>query len=239
MTAQFDDYGEAAASARDLTELSGRYAIQASAERLVAADVAHKLNLLPDNDFLEIGCGAGNQLIPLSFRCRSATGIDHPKLIKRLNDRYQAANLKGIGSNFLTWQAEQKFDRILVYSVLHALPDRDTVFAFVDRAVGVLRDDGAMLLGDLNNIGKKQRFSKSEQGKQFAAEWEAQMAAYGGPQDVTISSGGVQFDDELVMELLMHVRKMGFHSYLLPQQKDLPFGRTREDILVQGPEYQG
>jgi len=40
------------------------------------------------------------------------------------------------------------------------------------------------------------------------------------------------------MKILLHARKKGFHSYLLEQPSNLPFGNSREDILIVGPEYE-
>jgi hypothetical protein len=43
------------------------------------------------------------------------------------------------------------------------------------------------------------------------------------------------FDDKTVLELAGRFRSEGFHAYMLPQPADLPFGRTREDMLVIRP----
>ena len=39
-------------------------------------------------------------------------------------------------------------------------------------------------------------------------------------------------DDEYLMKLLLEVRNNGYESYLLPQKHELPFGYTRDDILI-------
>ena len=39
-------------------------------------------------------------------------------------------------------------------------------------------------------------------------------------------------DDEYLMKLLLEVRNHGYESYLLPQKHELPFGYTRDDILI-------
>ena len=44
------------------------------------------------------------------------------------------------------------------------------------------------------------------------------------------------FDDNHVLNFLKHIRLQGFHAYILAQSSQLPFGHTREDILVIHPE---
>ena len=40
-------------------------------------------------------------------------------------------------------------------------------------------------------------------------------------------------DDVLVLEIVAFIRGKGFEAFLLPQPIDLPFGGSREDILVE------
>ena len=42
----------------------------------------------------------------------------------------------------------------------------------------------------------------------------------------------VAVDDSFLLDLMMHIRNKGFEAYVLPQPLDLPFGGSREDILV-------
>lgn len=42
----------------------------------------------------------------------------------------------------------------------------------------------------------------------------------------------ITFDDALALDLMAFIRGKGFEAFLLPQSIDLPFGATREDILV-------
>jgi hypothetical protein len=42
----------------------------------------------------------------------------------------------------------------------------------------------------------------------------------------------VQFDDTFMLEIIKQTRASGYHSYILSQPGNLPFGYTREDILV-------
>src|SRR5690606_15365923 len=101
-------------------------------------DVTAKLRLAPTSRLLEIGCGPGNLMIPLSFAVEHATGIDHPAVIEMAEDRYQAPNVRWIGGEFPSVVLNGTVDRILVYSVLHILQDFDAVRGFVFAAMEVL-----------------------------------------------------------------------------------------------------
>ena len=43
------------------------------------------------------------------------------------------------------------------------------------------------------------------------------------------------FNDKNVLQIISHIREKGLHAYLLSQPGDLPFGHTREDILIEKP----
>lgn len=46
----------------------------------------------------------------------------------------------------------------------------------------------------------------------------------------------VVFDDEVILDLIRRFREVGFSAFVLPQDPALPFGNTREDILVRSLE---
>ena len=73
----FENYAARSRCDVTLTEMAGRHAFQQQEETNIPGDVARKLDLQPEDDLLEIGCGTGNVLIPLSAMVRTATGIDH------------------------------------------------------------------------------------------------------------------------------------------------------------------
>lgn len=92
-----------------------------------------------------------------------------------------------------------------------------------------------MLLGDLPNISKKSRFVNSESGREIAKNWAEQIKDAGGKhplEKMESDSQLITFDDALVLDLIAFIRGKGFESFLLPQPLGLPFGGSREDILV-------
>lgn len=234
----FKNYAALARSQVSSTEAGGRYNIQADAEKLVIRDVVEKLRPEPSSRLLEIGCGPGLLLIPLTLMCQASTGIDHPEVVKKLHSRFSDPKFSTVPGNFLDLDIEGEFDRILIYSVLNCLGNRDEAVEFVDKAVGLLAPGGLLLIGDVPNKDLKDRFLKSPAGQTFQAEWEKTSADYMRRYKETVvpllepDTEFAIFTDQLVLELLQRYRSAGYHSYVLPQSPELPFGNTREDILI-------
>ena len=237
----FDNYGRLASDDEDSTVISGRYSIQRQPERLIVIDVVKKLQIGPDDRLLEIGCGAGNLLIPLSFMVKTALGIDHSHVCEYLRSRFGSPQIELIGINFLDFEPGPllSFDKILIYSVLNTLSDEKEAMAFLDKAVALLAPRGRLLLGDIANFDCKQRFLSTQAGQTFDREWKAKLST-----EDRHTSGQTFIDDEMVLRpsdefvlsLLHRYRKKGYGTYLLSQPVYLPFGYTREDVLVVAPE---
>jgi len=231
-----DSYAERAKAGLPLIEVSGRYPTQSRDERNIVRDVVAKLELGPDDTLLEIGCGPGTLLIPLAFECADATGIDNPASLDLLASRFTGPpEITTIAGDFMSVSIDTQYDTILVYNVLHALPTADDAFRFARRATDLLVPGGRLLLGDLANRDKRARFHTSPAGIEFQRDWTERQAGTSlttiGANDEIVGA----FDDATIAHLLLELRAAGFESYLLPQPSDLPFGRTRDDILVRRP----
>jgi 2-polyprenyl-3-methyl-5-hydroxy-6-metoxy-1,4-benzoquinol methylase len=233
----FENYGQLATRTQDWTALAGLYSIQKSEQRNIVRDILTKLDLRSDHSLLDIGCNSGNLTIPLSFMVASTTGIDHPSCLRVLRERFPAG-IELVSGNFFEVQLSQSFDRIVCYGVLNYLRDTSEVHEFMDKAVGLLAGGGKALFGDVPNVSAKQRFLQSAEGIEFTGRWE-QLRKQAPEDDQTLSVDPdpdiVQFDDTLLLSIIGRYRKKGFHGYILPQPPNLPFGRTREDILIVRP----
>ena len=236
----FENYGRLSQEIEDPTVIGGRYANQHRAEKLIVKDVVQKLDIRPDDRLLEIGCGPGNLLIPLSFMLQSAVGIDHPSVCKYLKARLTDPKIQTIGCNFLDYEpaSDEAFDKVLLYSVVNTLSDYEEAVEFIDKAVGLVAAGGRFLLGDIANIDRKKRFLRSETGKKFEAEWRMSLACDPKhpwqsklPRDRRV----FQPNDRFVVSLMERYRARGYDTYVLAQPADLPFGCTREDLLVSRP----
>lgn len=234
----FEIYGALTRSVRSATVQAGRRDIQADAEKLIPDDVAEKLGLLPQHSLLDIGCGPGALLCPLALRVGRATGVDHPDVLARARMNCAGTNLTLVPGRFPSVQLEGTFDRILAYSVLHYMPDFSSVERFIDAAIRYLNPGGRLLLGDLPNADKMKRFRASDAGRKFEAAWRERMKEElkaGDPFEVFSGAVMTGFTDDRIARLLSRYRKEGYDAYLLPQPPELPYGHTREDILIQLP----
>ena len=83
----FKNFGLLAQNSTDYTQIAGRYEFQKEAESLVVNDVLQKLKLNPSDHCLDIGCGTGNILLPLSFFVKSIVGLDNSHVIKAFTKR--------------------------------------------------------------------------------------------------------------------------------------------------------
>ena len=236
----FDNYSRIALleGASDI-EVAGRYGFQSSAERRIVRDVFEKLALISDDSLLEIGCGPGNILLPLSYQVKRCAGIDNHAALQRLGRRCgTASHIETYPGDFLAMELpEVSFSKILVYSVLQYLDSCEQAVEFVQRALSLLHAGGRLMIGDLPNKDKKRRFTNSQTGTRTSQEWAALVSSSGDhlmsnlPTDERL----LEVNDAFVLELLLQGRAAGHESYLLPQPDDLPFGHTREDILFIAP----
>lgn len=236
----FEIYEETYAADMSDTERAGRYGEQINGEKLALLDIIEKLKFMPSDTFLDIGSGPGNFLIPISFLVAQATAVDNAAALDRAKARFPAENVNYISGSFPNLRPNETYSRVLIYSVLHCLSSQDKVREFVFAALDCLDDGGRMLLGDLPNSDLKNRFLKSQEGKKFDAEWRASRK----PMTETVTSfhnrmaetGMIgTFDDAFLLSLVREIREKGFHAYLSPQKPEMPFGNTREEIIVVKP----
>jgi cyclopropane fatty-acyl-phospholipid synthase-like methyltransferase len=230
-------YAALARSGVDATRQAGRYGVQTAAEALIPADIAPKLALAPHHRLLEIGCGPGALLAGLAPMVASTTGLDHADVIATAGP--MPANVTLRAGGFPDADVGDGWDRVLVYSVLHCLPDVAAAAAFAHAAARRLAPGGRLLIGDLPNRDRAARFKASDAGRAFEADWAARRAAAGPePEAVSVLAQADQiggFTDAQLSDLQTAFRSDGFDAWILPQDPDLPFGRTREDLLVVRP----
>ena len=231
----FSHYGERAQSALSETEVAGRYKIQKEAECRIVREVSEKLALSPKDDLLEIGCGSGQLLIPISFMVRSVKGIDHKEMIRRLRERFGELGEQLVEGDFMETEfTERSFDKVLVYSVLHCLENLESAKIFSKKALDLVKPGGILLLGDIPNADLKSRFENSSEGRSFCDNWKRNLERDGNICSIKGVREEILFkpDDKSIANLLKSLNTADTTSFLLPQDKDLPFGNTRVDIIV-------
>lgn len=220
----------------EFTQAAGRYSFQREAEYLIAPDVATKLGIEQNHSILEIGCGPGNILCGLASISTNLCGIDSAGQLEIAAARPELKEAKFISGRFEDLDLTETFDRIVIYGVVQWLSDLRAVISFIKKAATLLNPEGKMLVGDLPNSDTKRLFLESDRGKKFQAEWSKI------PKDMPTSENYImaenivgQFSNEQIAEIQTAFRSLGFLVYLLPQSPALPFGYTREDILISRP----
>lgn len=224
----FEAFGRALTEIGNPTVAAGRYASQAGSVESIVADVVRKLDPRPSDRLLEIGFGSGQLLLPLSKLVRETVGIDHPAAVQRLADR-APANVTLAAGQWPEVGDCGKFDRVLVYSVLHYVEDEDAAREFVAACVDVLSVDGVLLLGDLPNSNRKRDWPRALVNYQSDERFNRIFMSARG-------SAVGSFGDAFVLDLVAEYRRRRwFEAFVLPQPFELPFSRTREDILIRRP----
>lgn len=104
------------------------------------------LELEPEHEVLEIGCGSGIMLREIETRVKRAVGTD---LSQAMLDRFPGASTTYCApANAQPFTGEQ-FDRILMFSITHYFPDMDYFLSVLNKATSLLRRGGIFLAGDV------------------------------------------------------------------------------------------
>lgn len=238
----FDNYGILAKQNLNYTEIAGRRLFQKTEEKKIIYDLIQKMELSANDKLLEIGCGTGAILIPLSFLVNSATGIDHPDVIASFKERIHHHNIRLISGNFLDIDVKSKYSKILIYSVLQCLSDENEVIKFIEKALSCLKPDGILLVGDIPNIDKKSRFLKTDFGHKIQKSYDQKVQLKQYRRDpkiypeLPVDRKTVTLDDKIILKILLTFRNKGFETYLFPQPYGLSFCYTRDDIIIKRPK---
>jgi cyclopropane fatty-acyl-phospholipid synthase-like methyltransferase len=234
----YEAYGDLARRIDDTIISSARYPFQAEAIAKIAPDIASKLCLERHHRLLEIGFGSGVVLTPLANYVDEAIGIDQDAYVERLHSS-ASDNISLVKGTWPRSKPHGTFDRIVIYSVLHYLKDQGSAIAFVDAATEVLRIGGAILVGDLPNEDAWSRFACTPFGRQFEAEWRKKTLDCDDPEveemrNIFAHAENTKWhiDDRFILDLVRRYRARGLEAYVLPQDRDLPFGHVREDVLI-------
>jgi SAM-dependent methyltransferase len=154
------DVHDAVAGSDILAEAGVRPAGTTARElRAMQRDVLRKLQLDREASVVEIGCGIGLLGVPVARRAGRYVGLDFaPRAVEVANGRLLAAGLAPraramcvdiLGADREMLKALGRFDRVLVYSVLHyARTDAEAV-RFLRSTVDLLAPRGRALVGNI------------------------------------------------------------------------------------------
>lgn len=121
---------------------------------------------------------------------------------------------------------------VLAYSMFHYVFEHGNPWGFVDAALTLLAPGGRLLLGDVPNRSKRDRFLASEVGRRL-------HKAHGGSEPNLVPRFNqlvpAEIDDAVLWGLAARARAAGFDAYILPQPEALPLADRREDLLFVRP----
>jgi len=209
-------------------------------ERAIFEDISFKLPALSERGktVLDIGPGCSELPLMLIEACKDNGHelllIDSEEMLSRLPDTPGAKKIVGYYPECEAALSSYigRIDVIVTYSVLHYVFAESNIFSFLDLSLSLLAPGGQMLIGDVPNISKRNRFFSSAAGIKFHQEFtetdEIPEVAFS-----RINRG--QIDDAVVLALLTRARNQGFDAYVIPQRDDLPMANRREDILIRRP----
>lgn len=239
-------FTRAVLDSKHMISTAGRSPQDRSKIRLIWKDIADKLDLHPDQSFLDIGCGYGL----LTKLCLSTAKrlplrvslIDIPEILQAVKTGLLPPRIRHIryypGTFPKNWPVGStlRFDRILAYSVLHYTSNPEH---FIDRGVSLLRRGGRFLIGDIPNISRKGRFLCSDFGRRFEARYRGtsirQIPHYRNLQDFMNKNNAnplAHLNDCFIQQIFKRYTNCGYDVYVLAQPSGLPYCHTREDLLI-------
>lgn len=204
-------------------------------------DICSKLSLLQHEKkrVLDIGPGCGGVARALLALCKEQHHelilIDSPEMLTLLPSDSSVRKVPGFYPDecaSLITELQESVDVILLYSVAQYLFVESNLFTFLDKTLGLLSHGGQLLIGDLPNISKRNRFLMSPSGLAFHKQY------YGTESEPVIKHHQIQYDmidDSIIMSIIMRCRQANFHAYIMPQASNLPMENRREDILIIRP----
>jgi len=203
----------------------------------IFADICAKLRPLDQDGGLVIDIGPGCADLPRLMiehtraHQQHLVLIDAPEMLDLLPDGDGIEKLPGYFPDDCTpfIQSQQgRADAVLIYSVVQTLLQTGSVAHFLDSALALLKPGGALLVGDVPNVSKRKRFFASAAGVAFHKDF---MQTEDAPEVTFNTQEFGQFDDGLIVGLIMRARAAGFDAYWLPQPPHLPMANRRDDLL--------
>jgi ubiquinone/menaquinone biosynthesis C-methylase UbiE len=230
----YNNFGLVGKLKSNLDLCSGRYKWMNKYYSDIINDISIKLELNKNDKLFDIGCGSGKIVNSLSHLVKKSSAIDHPNIINSIN--YKKINF--IKGDILKIKlSNKKFDKILIYSLVHYLKNTEELFKLIRKSFQILNKNGILLIGDIPNIDKKKRFKNSINFKKINNEWQSNNLKLTPIEKeienkLEIDKKIIKINDKLIYDILKKYTNNKSECYLLKQNKKLPMNNTRVDILI-------
>lgn len=212
----------------------------------------------PEANLLELGCGTGRVLIPLSHHCRYIHGVDlSPSMLQICCENMYKANLspekaRVEQADISDFNLNQKFDLIIApFRVFQLLTEDEQIESFFDTLRRHLTPDGVAILNTFNPYGPPKVILEKnsspemhydqdlpfEQGRLVRFYTFRKPAVWEGERLVFFPNLGFQYwvDDEMIEETLAEISmRVWYPNQLL----DL-IETNRFEIINKWGGYQG
>ncbi|MEP6605522.1 MAG: amino acid adenylation domain-containing protein, partial [Nitrosospira sp.] len=135
-----------------------------------------RLAALGSNDVLEIGCGTGLLLFRMAPGCRrywatdfSETALDYVQRQVEHERAPRTVRLFRQAAHDFTNIADERFDTIILNSVVQYFPDIEYLMRVIEQAVSVLKTGGHIFIGDVRSLPLLEVFHTAVELGQAAA----------------------------------------------------------------------
>lgn len=213
---------------------------RASKEGLIFQDICSKLPHILSLDKVILDIGPGCSEIPLMLMDLCEKNKHHllfadcEEMLRLLPSRSGISKFPGFFPSSAPdiVSSVGRVDAILCYSVFHYIYVDIDYFLFLDVCLDLLNDGGQILLGDIPNLDKRNRFFSSKNGISFH---QAYMNTADMPK-LVINSAELNAIDEKVLDgIVGYARSRGCDAYIVPQPEFLPMANRRDDLIIRKP----
>lgn len=210
-------------------------------DEFILEDILSKLQniKLTHKKFLEIGPGWSDlthRILTYSAqRHHEVVLIDSPEMLSLIPDFPHLKKIAGKFPDCLEKVIENgPFDAILTYSVIQYPFLEGNMWNFIDSAASLLAPGGQFLIGDIPNASMRKRFLASPTALEYHKKHYSE-AGETPPKPVFNKLEPAAIDDGVMVGIFMRLRLAGFHTFIMPQNTNLPMSNRREDLLVVRP----
>jgi len=205
-------------------------------ERAIYEDILAKLPIREGQNkiVIDVGCGCSDLVYYNIEECarhnHHVVLVDSAEMLNNLPDFPHVEKIPGLYPDIKDLNKYlSRIDIAIAYSLMHYVFIQNNMLGFIHKTVDLLRPGGSMLIGDIPNLSKRNRFLQSSEGKAFQANFVAEANVQGATNH---SNDAEKIDDAVVLSIIQRFRNFHCETYLMPQSSSLPMSNRREDILI-------